>query len=115
MRLQKSFVILFSFVFSATGCKKEKASGNCFSNEPTHRTITNKKATVRLTATYLYPVYLVEDGALDTKLIPCDFPVEQGFYQDGLQVTISGQVKNPVQFPGAPCCFENFVITTISR
>jgi len=35
------------------------------------------------------------------------------FYQDGLQVIISGEVKSTPQV--GPCCTENFVITEISR
>lgn len=68
---------------------------------------------VKLTATVTEPVYLVEEGTIDTRLIPCNFPME--FYQNDLQVNISGEVKSTQQIGSAPCCAENFVIKEISR
>lgn len=94
-------------------CKKGNKATTCFSGVPTIREINSKRAVVRLTATYTEPVYLVEEGTIDTRLIPCNFPME--FYQNDLQVIISGEVKATQQTSQAPCCAENFVITKISR
>ena len=95
-----------------SSCKKEKDITGCFSNAATVRQILNKQAVIKLTAT-VNPVWIIEQGTIDTKLIPCNFPME--FYQDGLQVTISGEVKSTLQVGAGPCCIENFVITQISR
>jgi len=103
-------LIMFSVPIS---CKKEDKASNCPTEIPTTRQINNRKAVVKLTATYTEPVYLVEEGSIDTRLIPCNFPME--FYQSDLQVTISGEVKGTRQTGLAPCCSENFVITKISR
>ena len=108
-----AWVALFITLSFVTSCKKEEKATNCFSDAPTVRVITNKKATIKLTATYVEPVYLVEEGTIDTRLIPCNFPME--FYQDDLPVTISGEVKESKQTRLVPCCAENFVITKISR
>jgi hypothetical protein len=91
-------------------CKKSKDITGCFPNAATVRQISNKQAVIKLTAT-VNPVWIIEQGSIDNKLIPCSFPVE--FYQDGLQVIISGEVKSTPQ--AGPCCTENFVITKISR
>lgn len=82
----------------------------CFPGAPTVRQITNKQAVIKLTAT-VNSVWIIEQGSVNTKLIPCNFPME--FYQDGLPVIISGEVKSTPQ--GGPCCTVNFVITKISR
>jgi hypothetical protein len=113
MKYSFAWVALFTTFISATSCKKEEKATNCFSDVPTIRVVTNKKATVKLTATYVEPVYLVEEGTIDTRLIPCNFPME--FYQHDLQVTISGEVKETKQTGLVPCCAENFVIAKISR
>lgn len=97
-------------IFSS--CKKDKSSTECFHGAVTVRQITNKQAVVKLTAT-VNPVWLIEQGSIDTKLIPCNFPME--FYQNDLQVIISGEVKSTPQAGPGPCCLENFVITKISR
>ena len=113
MKYGFAWVALFTILSFATSCKKEEKAINCFSDVPTVRVITNKKATVRLTASYVEPVYLIEEGTIDTRLIPCNFPME--FYQSNLQVTISGEVKETRQTGSVPCCAENFVITKIAR
>ena len=92
-------------------CKKNDNKGVCFSGVATVRQITDKPAIIKVTAT-MYAVYIVEQGAIDTKLIPCNLPKE--FFQNDLQVTISGEVKATPQGSG-PCCTENFVITKITR
>ncbi len=101
------FFILVTIVGS---CKKDKNSMECFPGAPTVRHITNKHAVIKLTAT-VNSVWIIEQGTIDNKLIPCNFPME--FYQDGLPVIISGEVKSTPQ--GGPCCTENFFITKISR
>jgi len=105
-----SLLFLFILVIS---CKKEERGSECFPGTPTTRVITNKRAVVKLTATITEPVYLVEEGTLDSRLIPCNFPVE--FYQHDLQVNISGEVKATQQMASTPCCAENLIITKISR
>lgn len=94
-----------------TSCKKNDNKGVCFPGASTIRQITDKPAVIKVTAT-MYAVYIVEQGAIDTKLIPCNLPKE--FFQNDLQVTISGEVKATPQGSG-PCCTENFVITKITR
>lgn len=102
--------VLFSLPMS---CKKEKEVAGCFADEPTTRKIINKRATVKLTATMTEPVYLVEEGSIDTRLLPCNLPME--FYQHDLPVTVSGEVKAARQTGQVPCCAENLVITAITR
>ncbi|RPD43439.1 hypothetical protein [Paracnuella aquatica] len=104
---------LLIIIYLPISCKKEDKATDCFSGISTVRTINNKRVVVKLTATYFEPVYLVEEGTIDTRLIPCNFPIE--FYQHDLQVTISGEVKATQQRGSAPCCAENFLITKISR
>jgi hypothetical protein len=104
---------LFVLIIMLGGCKKTSTSGtDCFPGATTVRQITNKPAVIKLTAT-INAVYIVEQGSIDTKLIPCNFPQE--FYQNDLQVTISGEVKSTPQVGQGPCCTENFVITSITR
>lgn len=112
MRLPSALIPLFSLLMIFS-CKKDKKEVECFDNLRTVREVVNKKATVRLTATAVAPVYLVEEGSIDTKLVPCNFPHE--FYKDGLIVTISGLVKETAPGTFGPCCYENFVIVDISR
>ena len=112
MRLGVTLVLLL-IKLNLVSCKKEDKATDCFPNTPTARVIDNKKAVVKLTATAVEPVYLVEEGTIDSRLIPCNFPME--FYQHDLQVTLSGEVKATEQTGAVPCCAENFVITSISR
>ena len=112
MRQGAGLIVLLAMLIS-TSCKKEAKKTPCFGNAATSRVITNKKAIVKLTATAVEPVYLVEEGTIDTRLIPCSFPLE--FYQQDLQVTVSGEVKVTPHTTMVPCCAENFVITKISR
>jgi hypothetical protein len=103
--------VLLIIATVVNSCKKDKKATECFSESPTIREISNKQAVVRLSATF-DPVWIIEQGTIDTRLIPCNFPME--FYQDGLEVVISGKVKSPPNRTG-PCCAENFVITKIAR
>jgi hypothetical protein len=113
--LMQHFLTLIAFFILETivsSCKKDKNSTVCFPGAATVRQITNKQAVIKVTAT-IYNVYLIEQGSIDTKLIPCSIPME--FYQNDLQVVISGDVKSTQQGGPAPCCYEDFVITKISR
>lgn len=112
MRVGAIGIVLFASL-AMPSCKKEDKATACFADMATTRKISNKRATVKLTATMTEPVYLVEEGTIDTRLLPCNLPME--YYQHDLQVTISGDVKATTQTGPAPCCAENFVITAISR
>ena len=92
-------------------CKKQENKDTCFPGAATVRQIKDKPAVIKVTAT-VYSVYLVEQGAIDSRLIPCNLPKD--FMQHDLQVIVSGDVKATQQGPG-PCCSENFVVTKISR
>lgn len=106
-------ITLFFMLLAIIGsCKKEKEATGCLNNATTVRQILNKQAVIKLNAT-INPVWIIEQGTIDTKLIPCNFPME--FYEDGLQVIISGEVKLTPQVGPGPCCTENFVITKITR
>jgi hypothetical protein len=116
MNLSSGKIPLLLLICITISCKKEDKTGetiNCFSNNLTTRQITNKRAVVKLTATATEPIYLVEEGTIDTRLLPCNLPME--FYQHNLSVTISGEVKATQQNGLAPCCAEDFVITKIAR
>lgn len=112
MRHFLTLIAFFILMINVSSCKKDKNSTGCFPGAVTVRQIINKQAVIKLTAT-VNPVWIIEQGSIDTKLIPCNFPVE--FYQNDLQVVISGDVKSTQQVSGVPCCNENFVITKISR
>ena len=106
--------IVLTVIFTAlltSSCKKDKKTDECFPGVATTRQILDKQATIKLSAT-ANPAYIVEQGSIDTKLIPCNLPLE--FFQHDLQVIISGDVKVTAQ-AGWPCCQENFVITKITR
>jgi hypothetical protein len=103
-------ITFFTLVTIVGSCKKDKNITGCFPNATTVRQISNMQAVIKLTAT-VNPVWIIEQGLIDNILIPCNFPME--FYQDGLQVIISGEVKSTLQ--SGSCCTENFVITKISR
>ena len=93
-------------------CNKDKKEAGCNPGAPIIRTILNKTATIKVGATN-DPVYLIEQGSIDTRLIPCNFPME--FYENNLQVTISGEVKSYPQTGTTPCCTESIFITKITR
>ena len=104
------FTLLLAVTILFSSCEKEEIEViDCFPNEATTRQIINKQATIKL-ANNQY--YIVENGAIDTKLIPCNLPQE--FQINNLVVTISGDVKATIQ-NGTPCCSENFVISNIVR
>lgn len=110
----RSILSIFICIVSVTllvSCSKKAKEGNCFPGVATVRQITDKPAVIKVTAT-MYGAYLVEEGRIDTKLIPCNLP--KNFIENNLQVIISGDVKATVQ-DSRPCCTENFVITKITR
>jgi hypothetical protein len=111
MRYYYNLLFFSSIITITISCKKENKTDGCFPGATTTRQIVNKQAVIKLTAT-VNPVYIVEQSAIDTKLIPCNLPME--FFQDDLQVVISGEVKSTSQ-SGGVCCIENFVITKITR
>ncbi len=103
-----TLLVLLIYILS---CKKnEGTEPDCFSKDVTTRQIVNKKATIKSTGGRFY---LVEQGAIDTKLEPCVLARE--FQIDNLQVVISGNVKARVQGRLEPCCTENIVITSITK
>jgi len=107
--MQKLSILLVMIVLFACS-KKEEPIVNCFSADKTVRTIASKMAKVVIVD---QKVYLVEEDAIDGKLLPCRIADE--FKVDGLSVRISGNVK---QTPPVPFTFEttdNFELTNISK
>ncbi|KYP15742.1 hypothetical protein [Flavihumibacter sp. CACIAM 22H1] len=105
---------LFTIVLLiAAGCGKENKPDSCNSSQATVRKIVDKKAVVRVTDRATEPVYLVEAGTIDSRLIPCTLALE--YYLDGLEVTISGEVKAAVHLASTPCCAAPIVLTKISK
>ncbi|RYE58460.1 MAG: hypothetical protein EOP48_03485 [Sphingobacteriales bacterium] len=76
------------------------------------RKIKDRTATVVVGAT-IHAAYLVEDGSIDSKLIPCN--LEHEYMQQGLKVIISGDIKARKADLNEPCCSENIVLTKIER
>ena len=102
------FIALFISI-SFFSCKKvTAATEDCFEGTATTRTIIDKQATVKLSGDVFY---LIEDGAIDTRLKPCNLKPE--FRVHDLRVTISGMIKSTVNT--AVCCTENFVLSKIDR
>jgi hypothetical protein len=103
-------MIAVALVF--TNCKKETGTliTDCFPNDATARQIINRSAVVTVIGGQ---AYLVEQGAIDTRLKPCNLPDSLAI--QNLAVIVSGAVKATVQQPGTPCCTDNFVITAIRR
>ena len=106
----KPFIVFLTIGTVVCSCKKYSAE--CQANAPTVRQISNKPAVIKLNAT-IHQVYIIEQGSIDSKLVPCNFPME--FYQNDLQVVISGDVKLTPRNINGPCCTENFVISKITR
>jgi len=83
-------------------CKKDNNTNtDCFPNTSTIRQITNAQATVKAAGGNFY---IVEQGAIDSKLKPCT--LAQEFQADNLQVTISGDVKLTQHGGPEPCCIK---------
>ncbi len=102
-------VLLVALLFFS--CKKDdNANKDCSASKITQRQIKDAKASVFHSGnTY----YIVEQGTIDTKLLPCNLPQE--FRIDKLSVIVSGDVKATVQTHFGVCCTEEFVITQISK
>ena len=111
MKITLLFICLF-FMVNFYSCKKENSPFSCYSDRPDLRIIKEKKAKVIILSAP-ESVYLVEEDAIDTRLIPCNLPNK--FLQNNLQITISGKVKSTIQNGTEPCCTENFVITSITK
>lgn len=111
--MQKSCWLVFtSLIWCSISCNKREnnTAEDCSANAVTTRQVVNKPAVVKVTAT-IYSIYLVEEGSMDLKLVPCDFlPIE--FIQNDLQVIISGDVKQRKN-NADPCCTENIKITSL--
>lgn len=115
MRRYLILILVIGIISPSVACKKDKkepSPDDCFAGSAIIRKITDVEATVLVTAT-IYGNYLVEKGAIDTRLIPCNLPQE--FMQNNLTVTVSGEVRTGATVMGGPCCTQNFVITKISR
>jgi hypothetical protein len=109
-------LIAFYILMIVSSCKKEteeKVRPECFPLATTTRQIVNMKAVVKLSGGLYYGAYIIEEGSIDAKLIPCDLPME--FYKNDLQVIISGDVKQTSQDNFGPCCTNFFVITKITK
>lgn len=103
-----AFLLVLAITFS---CKKDNnTNADCFPNKSTVRQIANAQATVEAVGGKFY---IVEQGAIDTRLNPCSLPEE--FQVDNLPVTISGDVKFTDYAAGEPCCTENLIITKIAK
>ena len=100
--------LLFILIMNE-GCNKDDSKSDCFPNVATTRQIVNQYATIKMIGGT--PAYIVEDGTIDTRLIPCNLPHD--FEQDGLHVLVSGEVKGSAST--GVCCDENFKITAITR
>lgn len=102
------FGLAFIMVFNA--CKKgDNSNTDCLPNAITVRQVINKQATIQFSGKY----FIIEQGTIDTKLIPCNLSPE--FHVDNLPVIITGEVKSTPQPGPGPCCTENFIIEKITR
>lgn len=74
--MKKSFFILLILVgLFLYSCKKENSKpDDCSPNSITYRQIINKQATIRQLPSGLF--YIVEQATIDTKLIPCNLPID---------------------------------------
>ena len=110
--MQQAFICAcLTLILSA--CKREKSQTNSpadCATQQTIRVILNKQATVHLTGGTWY---ITEQGAIDSKLKPCNLAKEFEVHQ--LSVVISGEEKATVQYGPGPCCINNFFITKIAR
>ena len=85
-------------------------NNDCFPDSVTVRQIKDKQAIIKSAGGRFY---IVEQGAVDTKLRPCNLAEE--FQVDSSIVIISGDVKATVNTAFEPCCTEDFVITKIAK
>ncbi|WP_315814005.1 hypothetical protein [Paraflavitalea speifideaquila] len=116
LRIISTCFIFIVLLIAVGACSKDdnKKTDGCYPGAPTGRVITNKKATVHVSGGLKTSTYLVEDGTVDTKLVPCN-PLTSEFLQNDLKVFISGEVKATPYTSGEPCCIYSFVITSITK
>ena len=119
MNHPRSLAIGLLLLTVVTACKKDKEKEKpldfpppCYKESPVYRQLNNQQATVKVTATALN-IYLVESGAIDTKLITCDLPAE--FIKNNQEVIVSGGVRKMPPINGFPCCIESLDITSIRK
>lgn len=97
----------FILLIFALSCKKEKTlQSDCYKDMRTVRVIENQNAIVKKAGNEFF---LVENGAIDTRLKACSLP--QQFQVNDLPVTITGNVKE-TQREGI-CCTDNFELREI--
>ncbi|WP_276482172.1 hypothetical protein [Paraflavitalea pollutisoli] len=114
----RSFLVIPLLLATTAGCKKDKKADTlatpppCYKESAVYRQITNQRATVKVTATAL-GIYLVENGAIDTRLITCDLPME--FQKNDQEVIITGGVRRMPPINGFPCCIESLDIASIRK
>ncbi len=116
MHNKSTSLILLVLLIATGACSKNdnKKTDGCYPDALTGRVITNQKATVYVSGGLKTGTYLVEDGTIDTKLVPCN-PLTSEFLQNGMKVFISGDVKATPYTSGEPCCVYSFVITSITK
>ena len=101
----------FVIILSNSACKKEAVStSGCYPGAETIRQIEDKQATIQQVDNVYY---ILEQGTIDTRLLPCNLPQE--FKEDGLSVVVSGAVKARIRNGVEPCCTDNFVIDEIKN
>ncbi|MEP6949105.1 MAG: hypothetical protein ABI863_07530 [Ginsengibacter sp.] len=109
--MQHGFIIItiLFFITVINSCKKDtNSNAHCSPDALTSREITNERATIKKLGSGFY---IIEQGSIDTKLIPCNLEAE--FQVGDLEVTVSGDAKTTL--PENTCCTEYFLITKISR
>lgn len=106
------FIIRFIIVATIiSSCHKNHSrADDCFPDAATVRQIKDKQAIIKSAGGQFY---IVEQGAIDSKLIPCNLAKE--FQVDNSVVTLSGDVKATLNTAFEPCCTENLVITKITK
>lgn len=104
------FVFAGALFIVFNSCKKDnKQDKACFADTTNARKIINEQATIQLSGSGFY---MYEEGTIDTRLIPCNLPID--FQVNDLQVTMSDYSKSSNN--GWPaCCTEILVITKITR
>jgi len=111
MQPAHSLIRLFGMAILISSCRKNHNAGNdCFPDAVTVRQIKDKQAIIRSAGGRFY---IVEQGKLDSKLIPCNLAEE--FQVDSSIVILSGDVKATLNTAFGPCCTEGFVITKIAK
>lgn len=107
----RSISIFISLLFIlCSSCKKNNILDRaCFTDTANAGKLINRQAVIKLSGN---DFYMYEQGTIDTKLIPCNLPLD--FQVDDLQVLISGYTKQSRE-GGNTCCTEILFITKITR